>query len=1301
MGPTGAISPTGDTSTQLTLQFTSIPAETDVPAASGEALVGDPTGAAEYLVYATHLPFPDSWANVPNPCGADGELVATLPTQPYLPIGIKLHTISGLTHRSMYSLCMKARDRAGNTSITTAHRELVTQDRTPPQFAGLLGGEYYKDRGTSVHKLNLYFSPATSPDVDVSYYKIRIWTGSTDYDLASGSQRTLLIRTAGLEPNLIDTPAVGVQRLGMSITRADFDWTPATTVYATVESCDDASLIPGSVGDNCNGFQLRYDEQTITTTSVISVPDIIPPLGFLGVNSVNVGSVKADEGKVTVSLYPTQTFSADYFGYKIYDASGYPTTPIHLLPLLGTCPCASPGNCSLTCVVDNDGLGLPLYKTYRFYARAYDQAGNLTEEAPVVSPTPNWNAVQARTIDKTPPVLPAPTEFAALSSFGPASVFAWSFPVATDTQADAGSTITYEIYRRDQTPYASGDLTTSAPPPAPAVKRYPISGSPALGTSGDKKVFSDTHPSDNRVDGGKYYYTACAVDMSGNRSCAGTSSLLAVPDITPPQILGGPLGDTLSPPVTGPYAYRTFSNGTANVTVHKKNLKTNTASTKLKIWDLEFQIYDNASQADRLRVWVHQKFADTPIDFPTAADTAYAYDTARQRDVSGIDGYAADVLIPGLNGQAGTAKYVNYLVRVKDEAGNETTKTLSVWSDNVMTVASIGRNIGSPVGGKLVFVTGTGFTKGTENGYGPGYGTRVTIDGTDCQPTVYTDKHVSCLTPARDGTGGSPNYNTGLDPRTVDVWVENPDNGYGTFASLIGANGYVYHPASTHVCDNPGSWGAYFAGGAGTRANPFKICTETHLSNIRLTSPAYLTSGYSYQLADNLDLGSFSPIGTSTNPFVGDFYGNGLMILNFTTTSISSDYVGLFGAVRNRTTGGYVDSEFTNLTMIGLDLKGRSYFGALIGKADTNNSANIDAGKIVVSGVYVQGDIRGYGHDIGGIVGRADGGAPANVRITNSSANVNIHTVNAAFYVGGIAGYIIGNGSGLSTSGTITHDTGSSPPCVAPLPLSYHYGDLTTAGGVGGIFGTQDGCSASTYCLQTSSSAMTIDRTDGKYIGGAVGWSQTTYPSPNWFVDVTFTGSVSGCNYVGGVAGSSWGVSMSRVSSTGSVASRFGPVGGLLGGYDDYQIAAPSVAQSFSSGSINFTYTTDGPVAGIAGSGDGVTVNDSYSTSTITVASIYNRNSLRGTSSGHANRSYFAGTIVATGSGTPRLAEGTTTACFYDGTIVGVPFLTRTGTTGHSTADMQKQSTFQGAGWDFTNVWKMPEAGGYPILKWQ
>jgi hypothetical protein len=147
----------------------------------------------------------------------------------------------------------------------------------------------------------------------------------------------------------------------------------------------------------------------------------------------------------------------------------------------------------------------------------------------------------------------------------------------------------------------------------------------------------------------------------------------------------------------------------------------------------------------------------------------------------------------------------------------------------------------------------------------------------------------------------------------------------------------------------------------------------------------------------------------------------------------------------------------------------------------------------------------------------------------------------------------------------------------------------------------------------------------------------------------------------GGLAGYNFG-NISNCYSTGTVSKGGGPgcVGGMVG---------------CNSGSISNCYST-GPVSGNFYSGGFCGYNSSY---------------------GMISKCYSTGPV--NGGGFCGSNNGSIIDCFWDINTSGTA--TSSGGTGLTTVQMQMQSTFTDAGWDFINIWHICESTNYPKLIWQ
>ncbi len=168
-------------------------------------------------------------------------------------------------------------------------------------------------------------------------------------------------------------------------------------------------------------------------------------------------------------------------------------------------------------------------------------------------------------------------------------------------------------------------------------------------------------------------------------------------------------------------------------------------------------------------------------------------------------------------------------------------------------------------------------------------------------------------------------------------------------------------------------------------------------------------------LSDYNDGEGWVPIGDDTNPFTGNFDGNGFKIRNLYINRPDTYYQGLFGQTRGAT--------ITNISLEYVDVTGRNCTGGLVGYAYDSTITNSYATGSVEGGTntgglvghvgsssaitnsYATGSVTG-GNDTGGLVGFTN-----NSTISNSYAT---GSVTGASSVGGLVGKMI-NGDAYSS----------------------------------------------------------------------------------------------------------------------------------------------------------------------------------------------------------------------------------------------------------------------------------------------
>jgi hypothetical protein len=183
------------------------------------------------------------------------------------------------------------------------------------------------------------------------------------------------------------------------------------------------------------------------------------------------------------------------------------------------------------------------------------------------------------------------------------------------------------------------------------------------------------------------------------------------------------------------------------------------------------------------------------------------------------------------------------------------------------------------------------------------------------------------------------------------------------------------------------------------------------------------------------------------------------------------------------------------------------------------------------------------------------------------------------------------------------------------------------------------------------------------YTGGLVGYNSYSSTIGNCYS----TGSVSGTSYTGGLVGYNDYSTISNCYSTGSVSGSF-CIGGLVG----ENINSSTISNCYSTGSVSATSYNTG---GLVGNNDNSTISNCYSTGSV------------------SGSSYIGGLVGNNNSSVNN--------SFWDTETSGQA--TSAGGTGKTTAEMQTESTFTDAGWDFTTVWDIEDYFGinYPFLRWQ
>jgi hypothetical protein len=252
----------------------------------------------------------------------------------------------------------------------------------------------------------------------------------------------------------------------------------------------------------------------------------------------------------------------------------------------------------------------------------------------------------------------------------------------------------------------------------------------------------------------------------------------------------------------------------------------------------------------------------------------------------------------------------------------------------------------------------------------------------------------------------------------------------------------------------------------GSADYPFLVANEADLRKVGTGADGWTVSAHYRQTADiAMTTGNFTPIGNSTNNFLGVYDGDGYTITGLIVTG-TSNYQGLFGIIGATGTVKNVNLSGT-ITQNGADT------------VCTGGIAGVNQGTI--DNCVFNGTVNGLScNQIGGITGLNNGGTVKNSR--------NNATVNGRNNVGGIAG--------INQGGAIED--------------SYNTGAVSGVGSVGGVTGLNSGGT-----VINSRNTATVTGTTN--VGGIAGINQAK-------IDNCYnTGTINANEQAGGIAGGNTG----------------------------------------------------------------------------------------------------------------------------------------------------------------------------------
>lgn len=519
------------------------------------------------------------------------------------------------------------------------------------------------------------------------------------------------------------------------------------------------------------------------------------------------------------------------------------------------------------------------------------------------------------------------------------------------------------------------------------------------------------------------------------------------------------------------------------------------------------------------------------------------------------------------------------------------------------------------------------------------------------------------------------------------------------------------------------------------------ISTADELKNISLYGK--------YALVCDIDLGGaeWTPIGTSDDPFIGEFDGQGYAISNFKITT-GRAYVGLFGYNK-----GVIKNLGVENFTVNVSYSGNVYAGGLVG---------YNSGSILNS--YATGDVSAtvtasYSYAYaGGLVGYNNSGT-----ITNCYAAGNVSaTVSSRSYA--YAGGLVGHNMGDITNSYATEDvsataTNSSvhfPNWVyagglvgnngGRITNSYAMGDVRGSAVakyiyVGGLVGYNLGDIMKSYATGSVSASS---YSSNEYAGGLVGYNSGDITISYATGSVSATASYSSYAYAGGLVGENYDGSITNCYATGNVSAtaHYSAYSGGLVGYNytcnitncyaTGEVSANSPSSTFSSvyagglvginyyGCLTNCYATgkasaycsegDSSVGGLVGENDSGSITNCYATGNVSATAdeyAYAGGLVGYNDSGSIMNCYATGDVSATSYYYDAYAGGlvgyndggSITNCYrYSGQTIKYTTSSNTKGTAKDLATLQSVSFHTSTlGWD-ESVWNFVE-GAFPTLK--
>jgi hypothetical protein len=1036
--------------------------------------------------------------------------------------------VSNLQPLTLYSLCVKAVDAAGNVSVTDVSLSRSTLDTQAPVFDGLQSMVF--DRTKS--ELVLTWNPASASDL--YEYQIRIWKNDANPDNVPNT----VVKRLKIDANQ-----------GTRVANSLVNFGSQELIYVVVNACDNAGVVDGG-SQNCTTFA-GPDAKSL------QLDDVAPPAGFIGIRS-EPDLETPQQGSVIVRWVAPQTWD-DYRGFRIYF---FDTATQTLSEVIKDCPCSA-NNCpnQLTqCQVD----GLNAFRTYVFHVRAYDAAGNITQLDPLSYST------SKRTSDTV-----APDFNSGLTLVYNAGTSTLSWSAATDNQypQEPNATILYEIYRKVDTTFASATNPAADP------------GSSLMATLVERTWLD---AGTDYVSGKSYFYAVCAKDGSGNRNCDGNIKSYSIPDLTPPTISSFTTDKTSDSPVWT-LAWAASDNKTANnnliVRVYKKvsNDPSDKATTADELIVNNTGVFQSPNLNGPLNqdIYVHYllRVQDTDGNVATRTLTVLSTNAISLTSIRSNEG-------PTLGNNLLMIVGEGFKPNVTVKIGNADCLNLTRYSRRHLMCRAPAGNLGTydvvvtnPEGSSATLAGGYNYCNPQQAGscqnicnlpaqWGPRFAKGAGATAADPY-VICTPDHLSNI--RTQGHGRFYAFGQNIDLSGLS-FLPITNSGQWDFRGTIEGNNYAVLNWSFENINQD------FIG-------LFKIINFADIKNLGLInfnvrgrnmvgtlagSGGTDTNGNSWSIDQTTVSGIFAT-GTVTGAdldaggIIGRAYHNAFNLMSFVNVEARRVVGGIFG---RKLRGGNTFSSFGSIKATGASTE--CYVGGIAGYWD--------AGNFSINQVEASGTVRCT--DDANLNAQFAGGLFGYIRSTTLTNASSTADVQGKLYVGGISGFaLFTTAQTLKASGTITarqvaggimgemqgstvQGCESSASVSATLNYiggisgrAYTNGNISriesctftgivnaTSGYAGGILGYGD-----SFELKSSTSKGRVE--GSQYLGGLVAEMRRA-TILNSVANVSLLAPAG--DYIGGLVGAAWtdgtGSTITGSSATGLVIGR-SAIGGLVGGF--------------------------------------------------------------------------------------------------------------------------------------------------------